>query len=273
MITAFFIPNYMKKLFKLRGKLPSRTITIIELAGAALLLMSWQLLVSFGHIPHSILPTPTDVLKAFPELHFNDYLIANTIQSVKLNMLGYLEAVVIALPLGLIIGLFPVFNALSRKYIDAARFIPLTAVTGLFIAWFGIDINMKIQFLAFGIAIYLLPVVMQRVSEVEKVYEQTAYTLGASKWQMIKTVFIPKVMSSISDDIRVLVAISWTYIIVAEMMNSSGGIGSMIFLSARQGRLDKVFAMLIVIVLIGFVQDKTFIWLDKKFFPHKHLQR
>jgi NitT/TauT family transport system permease protein len=263
----------MKQYFKLRGKLPSSSITIIELIGALILLSTWQLLTMFGHIPHSILPTPVEVVKAFHELHFNDYLIVNSIQSIKLNMLGYLEAVAIALPLGMIIGLFPVFNALSKKYIDAARFIPLTAVTGLFIAWFGIDMNMKVQFLAFGIAIYLLPVVMQRVSEVEKVYEQTAYTLGATKWQMIKTVFIPRVFSSISDDIRVLVAISWTYIIVAEMMNSSGGIGSMIFLAARQGRLDKVFAMLIVIILIGFVQDKVFVWLDKKVFPHKHLQK
>jgi NitT/TauT family transport system permease protein len=78
-------------------------------------------------------------------------------------------------------------------------------------------------------------------------------------------------MSRVSDDIRVLTAISWTYIIVAEMINKNGGIGAMIFTAARQSRLDKVFAILILIIIIGFIQDKIFHWLDRKLFPHKHI--
>jgi NitT/TauT family transport system permease protein len=163
------------------------------------------------------------------------------------------------------------FRELFGKPVDALRFVPLTALTGLFIAWFGIDMNMKVQFLAFGIIVYLLPVVMQRINEVDKVYPQTSYTLGAIKWQTIKSVYFPAVMSKVSDDIRVLTAISWTYIIVPEMINSNGGIGALIFKSARQSRLDKVFAILILIVIIGFLQDRLFKFLDKIIFPHKYI--
>jgi NitT/TauT family transport system permease protein len=187
--------------------------------------------------------------------------------------MGYLEAIVVSIPLGFLLGLFPLFKKLSSKYIDAIRFIPLTAVTGLFIAWFGIETNMKVQFLAFGILVYLLPVVVQRVQEVDNIYLQTAYTLGASKWQIIRTVFIPSVLAKISDDIRVLVAISWTYIIVAELINKSGGIGAMIWTASRQSRIDKVFALLIVIILIGIAQDKLFDWIDRRLFPYKHLPK
>jgi ABC-type nitrate/sulfonate/bicarbonate transport system permease component len=223
-----------------------------------------------GWVSKAVLPPPIAVIKSFKELHFKDQVVRETGYSVGLNILGYLEAILISILLGFTIGLVPFFRALLNKFFNSTRFIPLTAVTGLFIAWFGIDSNMKVQFLAFGIFVYLLPVVIQRIDEVLDIYLQTAYTLGASKWQQIRTVYFPSVASRIIDDIRVLTAISWTYIIIAEMMNQTGGIGSLIHLSGRQSRLDKVFALLIVIVIIGIIQDRLFAWLDKKIFSFKY---
>lgn len=222
-------------------------------------------------INNSLLPSPLEVLSSYGTLWKKDNLLGNAAYSIYLNLLGYIIAILIALPIGFLIGLFPLFRALFHRNIDALRFVPLTAVTGLFIAWFGIETNMKVAFLAFGIIVYLLPVIIQRIDEVEGVYTQTAYTLGASKWQQIKTVFIPAVISRVSDDIRVLVAISWTYIIVAELVNAnSGGIGALAFKSARQSHIDKVFAILLLIILIGFVQDKLFSLLDRILFAHKY---
>jgi len=168
------------------------------------------------------------------------------------------------------VGLFTPVGAVFNRFLEAIRYVPLTAVTGLFIAWFGIYMNMKVQFLAFGIFVYLLPVVVSRVKELDDVYVQTAETLGASKLQIIWKVFLPGVLSRVSDDIRVLTAISWTYIIVAELINNEGGIGALIFRASRQSRLDKVFACLFVIILIGVAQDKIFIWLDRRLFKYKY---
>ena len=78
------------------------------------------------------------------------------------------------------------------------------------------------------------------------------------------------VFSKLLDDIRVLTAISWTYIIIAELLNRTRGIGSLIFLKGKQGQIDKVFAILIVIVLIGFLQDRAFAYLDRRLNPHKY---
>ena len=230
-----------------------------------------------GWVRKAIIPPPGDVLRAFGKLHFDkdgkvrkNTVIVETGYSLSLNVLGYVEAIIVSIILGFLIGLIPFFRALLSRWVNAVRFVPLTAVTGLFVAWFGIDSNMKIQFLAFGIIVYLLPVVVQRIDEVKKIYLQTAYTLGATKWQLIKTVYFPSVASKIIDDVRVLTAISWTYIIIAEMLNQTGGIGSLIFLSGKQGQLDKVFALLIIIVLIGVIQDKLFAWLDKLIFKYKY---
>lgn len=257
--------------FTLRGKLDNKIKTILEFSGFIFLLFIWWYLAKYIYTD-AILPTPYQVLSSYKEMYLStkDALIDNILYSLKLNFLGYFEAICIAIPIGFIIGLFPIFKTMFNRHIDAIRFLPLTAITGLFIAWFGIELNMKVQFLAFGIFVYLLPVVIQRIYEVQEVYVQTLYTLGANKWNIIRRVFIPAVISKLSDDIRVLVAISWTYIIVAELVNKSGGIGALIFTTARQSRLDKVFAILFLIIMIGVIQDKIFIFLDKKIFKHKY---
>jgi NitT/TauT family transport system permease protein len=114
-------------------------------------------------------------------------------------------------------------------------------------------------------------VVVQRIDDVENVYVQTAQTLGATMWQKITSVFIPAVLSKIIDDIRVLVAISWTYITIAESLNMTNGIGKLAVQAGRNSRIDKVFALLVLIIVIGFLQDKLFVFIDRKLFPHKYV--
>lgn len=219
---------------------------------------------------YPLLPRPDRVVSSYTPLIKEDALAKNTGRSVWLNLQGYFWAMVIAIPLGFLIGLLPLFRGLFSKQVNALRYLPLSALTGLFIIWFGIEDQMKIAFLAFGIIVYLLPVVVQRIDEVEDVYLKTVFTLGATNWQTIRSVYLPAVMSKLMDDIRVLTAISWTYIIIAELLNRQGGIGSLIYIKARQGQVDRVFAVLLVIILIGFVQDRLFVYIDQRLFPHKH---
>jgi NitT/TauT family transport system permease protein len=217
----------------------------------------------------TILPSPLTVVLAIPEMFYKDNLIPNVFKSIKLNLLGYAFAIIISLIAGFLIGLVPIIRGLFSRILDAGRFIPLTAVTGIFILWFGIGNEMKIIFLSFGILVYLIPVVVQRIDEVQSVYLHTVYTLGASAWQTIRSVYIPYVLSKLIDDVRVLTAISWTYITIAEMLNKSGGIGQLIWEAKRQSRIDKAFAVLLIIVLIGILQDRLFVFLNQIFFPHK----
>ena len=130
--------------------------------------------------------------------------------------------------------------------------------------------SMKVSFLAFGIIVYLLPIVVQRITEVADIYLKTTFTLGATDWQTIKTVYFPAVMSKLMDDVRVITAISWTYIIIAELLGKEGGIGALMHTNGRQGQTEKVFVGLAMIILVGYLQDRIFIFIDKRLFPHKH---
>ncbi len=293
-----------KDLFQLRKTLDKKTSTILAIGGVLFLLAIWILLstpfldnpdymdqaaieaaIKSGEmentptnnpekvaiVPRSSLPHPTRVFTAYGDLYRDNDLIQNAAKSIGLNIGGYIKAILWSMPLGFIIGLIPLFRGSFQKIVNAIRFIPLTAVTVLFIVWFGIGIPMKVNFLAFGIMIYLLPVIVQRIDEVNDVYLKTVYTLGANAWQTVRTVYIPSVLSRLSDDIRILTAISWTYIIVAETSGDQGGLGSLIYKAAqRMGRIDKTFAILILIILIGVFQDRIFGYLDRRFFPHKY---
>ncbi|NCS92454.1 MAG: ABC transporter permease subunit [Leptospira sp.] len=244
---------------------------IYNISGFLIILACWSLISFFGIFSELILPSPLSVFLSLPKMFESDNLLQNIIYSLYLNFAGYGQAVGLALPLGFLLGLFPTVRKIFSKYIDAIRYIPLTATLGLFIAWFGIEDTMKIQFLSFGIFVYLLPTVVQRIDEVDKVHLDTTYTLGASRWQQVYTVYLPSVLSRVSDDIRVLVAISWTYLVVAEVINRTGGLGALAYLSARQSKIDQVYGVLLVIMLIGLLQDKLLYFIDKLLFPYKKI--
>jgi len=265
--------SFATSMFELRGKISKTQSIVIGVLGFILILLGWYFITDGNKEIQGLIPTPSSVLDSFKELNNKDYIIVNSWKSIVRNYYGYFKAVVYALPIGFLIGLLPLFRALFSKYVDAIRFIPLAATTGMFIIWFGIDGEVKVNFLSFGIFVYLLPIVVQRIDDVQKVYVQTAKTMGASKWQIIKTVFIPDVLSSVFNDIRVIIAISWTYIVIAELINADGGLGVMVHTAARQSRIDKVFAILLTIIVIGVLQDFLFTWLDKILFPHKYTNK
>jgi len=119
---------------------------------------------------YPIVPRPDEVIKAIPKMVKNDKLISNTGLSLWRNIQGYIWAILIAIPFGFLLGLLPLFKGLFSRPVDAMRFLPLTALTGVFMLAFGTEEKMKVTFLAFGIFVYLLPVVVQRVREVSEVY-------------------------------------------------------------------------------------------------------
>lgn len=237
------------------------------------MLMVWYFVTAGAEpiITNGILPKPFDVFLSFGDLYYDNELIKNICRSIGFNLSGYMEAVLLSLPLGFALGLVPFFRGSLQRPVDAIRYIPLPAAIGLFIAWFGLGTGLKVHFLAFGILIYLIPVVVQRIDEVNEVYLKTVFTLGANNWQTITSVYLPSVFSRLFDDIRILTAISWTYIIIAESIGGEGGIGALIWrVGQRQGRTDKIFALLIIIIIIGIIQDKIFTALDRTFFPFKY---
>lgn len=242
---------------------------INNIVGWGALLLIW--LIASQFVSNGILPTPLATFDKAIELVTKNHLWANMLFSLRINFSGYIIALIVAIPIGFILGLNRRTREMFGVQIDSMRFIPITALGGLFVALFNFTIWTKVNFLAFGIVVYLIPVVVQRIDEINKVHIQMMKTLGATKWQMFKHVQWKSVVSRLSDDIRILVCTSWTYIIVAEMKNMTEGLGTLVFLAEKQSSTAMVYALLIVFVIIGTTQDKLFKFLDKLIFPFKYI--
>lgn len=243
---------------------------ILNILGWLTLLGIWFLISKFNLINGHILPSPSKTYNAFIEMLKENHLMSNIGFSLKINFIGYMIAIGTAIPIGFCLGLFKTTREMFSQPINSLRFIPITALGGLFIVISGLSIWTKIYFLAFGIWVYLVPVVVQRISEVSEVHIQMMRTLGSSRYQIFRYVQFPFVMSRLSDDIRILVGISWTYIIVAELKNVQGGLGSLIWLGEKQSNTGIVYAAIIIIVILGVLQDWLFKMFDKLLFKFKY---
>jgi ABC-type nitrate/sulfonate/bicarbonate transport system permease component len=161
------VKRIIKKLFTIGEDASPKQAFFISTLGWLLLLFTWWLFPTMKWVDSLILPSPMDVVKSFRVLIYEKNLFFNMGYSISVNGLGYLQAIVIAVPLGFLIALVPFFRHLVSKQIEAIRFTPLPATTGMFMALFGIGLNVKVQFLAFGIFVYLLPAVVQRIDEIK----------------------------------------------------------------------------------------------------------
>jgi NitT/TauT family transport system permease protein len=132
---------------------------------------------------------------------------------------------------------------------------PIVAFIPLLIVWFGIDEAEKVAFLFLGTFVYLVPVIVAAIRAVPDEYVDTAYTLGASRWQVIRTVLIPAALPEIFDSFRVMNAVSWTYVVLAESVNPGTSLGYLIHLSYTHSRPDWSFAGLFVIGGVGLLTD------------------
>lgn len=272
----------LSELFRLGSnpKLKKTEYLLVSFVGLFLFLVLWWFTCLTGVISPKILPNPISVFLSGIELFSEFNLLDNTLFSIRLNFTSYIYALLTAIPLGFIIGLYPIGNILVGRYINSIRYLPIPAITGLFIAIFGLTFSMKVSFLSFGLFIYILPAVVSKIQVLnnensdEHIYLQTIKTLGATSWQKFRYVYFPYVMREISQEIINLTAISWSYVVISELIYKSGsdinGIGSLIYTLTRMGRIDAVYFCLFFVILIGVLQDIILNKLDKFIFKSKY---
>jgi NitT/TauT family transport system permease protein len=242
-------------LFDLRAPLPRSTAVALGVVMPALVLGLWCLLTYGGFAPPDFLPSPTEVVRGTLQLFIEHDLWGAILTSTRRILLAFLIASAVALPLGVLMGAFEPVNRLFEPIVAPLRYMPISAFIPLLILWFGIYEKQKIAFLFLGVFVYLLPVVVSAIRAVPDELVQTARTLGASKLQVIRTVLLPAALPEIFDSFRVMNAISWTYVILAEAVNPEHGLGYMVELARTHQKASWSFAGLLVIGGIGLLTD------------------
>jgi NitT/TauT family transport system permease protein len=244
-----------KQLLALRTPIPQGVSFALGLVAPIVVLGAWCVTTYGGLAPPDFLPSPTEVLRGTLQLFLEYDLWGAIVISTRRIAIAFLLASAVALPLGVLMGSFDLVNRLFEPIVAPLRYMPISAFIPLLILWFGIYEKEKIAFLFLGVFVYLLPVVVSAIRAVPEELVQTALTLGASRGQVIRSVLVPAALPEIFDSFRVMNAISWTYVILAEAVNPEHGLGYMVELARTHQKASWSFAGLLVIGGIGLLTD------------------
>lgn len=223
-----------------------------------LILGAWCAVTFTGMVSEIFLPSPVQVIHRMIEMHLDGSLWMSCWESTKRVMVGWIWSVVIALPCGMLMANSRKFSAFVQPIIEFARYLPVVALVPLTLLYMGIDESQKYMIIFLGTFFQLVLMVCDTVSGIDKNMINAARTLGASKWQIYKEVIFPAALPGLMDDFRMTIGWAWTYLVVAEMVAASNGLGYMILRSQRYLATDTIFAGLILIGLIGLITDWLF---------------
>lgn len=250
----------------IRKPIPRRWQLILGVAAWAAVVLFWFLLTRSDLLPPLVLPDPAGVVKALARLAIEYNLLGNVFQSWWRIAQAFFWSVVVAIPLGLLMGSFSWVFHLVNPIAAPMRSMPITAFLPAFIALFGMDETMKVGFLFFGMFFYLLAVVVEEVSRVDHALLETAYTLGAKVPQALWLLFRAS-LPAIFGSFRILYDIGWTYVILAEMVNARKGVGYMVEAARKVLDFERVYAGIIAIGVAAFLFRWLLTALDRRLFP------
>lgn len=247
------------------------------MAGFALVIGVWSLFAYTGAAPalglsnlHNpfFLPSPGTVGKTLYNMFAHEGFAHDVWASTRRIGLGFLISTAIGIPLGVAIGSFRVVQAFFEPVIAAIRYMPASAFIPLLIIWFGIYEKEKIAVIFIGVFFPLTLLIADVSANIPKELLNIAYTLGASRWQVFWRVLLPASWPGVLDNMRIGIGWAWTYLIVAELVAASTGIGHVILAASRFLRTDEIIAGIITIGILGLLTDALFRWAYWLLFPY-----
>jgi NitT/TauT family transport system permease protein len=256
----------MADLFAIRREVSPRARVALAFVSWGAVMSVWFVLTHWKLLPAFTLPPPEGVVKALGRLWSEYNLLGNVFMSWWRIAQAFLWCVAIAVPLGLLMASFRWLHELVNPIAAPMRSMPITAFVPAFIALLGMEETMKVGFLWFGMFFYLLAVVVEEVNKVDNSLLETAYTLGAKRHQVLWLMFRAS-FPGIFGSFRILYDIGWTYVILAEMVNSRKGVGYMVEAARKVLDFERVYAGIIAIGVAAFLFRFLLTVLEKQLFP------
>ena len=260
-------PRRWKDFLTPREPIPKSLYLILTFSSFAFFLIIWSILTYARLVDPLFLPSPGRVFQAGYDLFLELGFTSDILNSVYRVMVGFLAAAIIGVPLGLVMGTFRAAEAFTEPVVGFIRYMPASAFIPLFILWLGIGDVEKIAIIFVGSFFQLVLMVAVVAKNIQKDLFETAYTLGARRFQVIRKVLLPASLPGIVDTLRIIVGWAWTYIIVAELVASASGIGYMIISSQRMLRTGNIIFGILTIGMLGLITDYFFKWLYNRLFP------
>jgi NitT/TauT family transport system permease protein len=260
-------------LFALRIAPPRTTRRLVGAAAVGAIVLVWWLITA-GAVENRlvspiILPSPAEVVRAFPSLLNERALVQSVAATLKRVLVGFGLATLVGVPLGIVAGAWRVVEAGAAPIALFGRNLPVAALIPLTILWFGIDETQKTMFIFIATVPFVYSDVVAAIADVPDRYVETAQTLGASSFQIVTKVLVALALPQIYNSLRHLFGLAFGYIMLAELINAEHGLGYLLMTSQRRGLSEHIILILIIIGLLAYGIDRLLFFFQRGLFPYR----
>jgi NitT/TauT family transport system permease protein len=224
----------------------------------AVLLALWAAATFGGWVQPLFLADPVRTFLAGYELIVRFGFLADIAATIWRVVGGFLIAAAVGVPLGIAMGAYKPIEAFFEPFVTFARYLPASAFIPLLILWAGVGESEKLAVIFLGSVFQIVVMVTVAVGSCRLDLFEAAYTLGSTHTTVVTRVLLPAAAPRIAESLRVVLGWAWTYVIVAELIGASSGIGHMIMDSQRLLDTGQMIFGIVVIGLIGLASDLLF---------------
>ncbi len=269
---AFIPPR--ERFLETRGTVSRHQTLILGLIGVIAFFGVWEI----GHYltpetQRRFLPSVEQVVGRIYFLTAEKNFIADVGKSVYRIYLSFLVACLLAVPVGVLMGAFVKLRALINPTVGGARYLPAASFVPLLLVYFGPTDFAKMALLFLGCVFFLIALILDNVLSVPKEYIESAQTMGASRSHIVLHVTFPAAAPMIVDSMRNMIAVSWTYLVIAEIVAATDGIGAVMMRAARFLHVDDIMAGILTIGILGVLTDISFRVMSRALFPYLYRRR
>ena len=227
---------------------------------------AWAFFTLGGYVSPTFLASPIAMVKE-GYLLFTEFNFMHDIGMTVWRVFGgFVLAALVAVPLGIAMGAYKPVEAFFEPFVSFCRYLPASAFIPLLILWAGLGEAQKLLVIFIGSVFQIILMVAVTVGGARRDLMEAAYTLGADSRGIVRRVLIPGAAPGIAETLRLVLGWAWTYVIVAELIGSSSGIGHMITDSQALLNTGQIIFGIIVIGVIGLISDFAFKALNRRLF-------
>ncbi|MEM7462718.1 MAG: ABC transporter permease [Pseudomonadota bacterium] len=201
----------------------------------------------------------------------NYLLWLDTWDSLARLGMGMAIATSLALTIGLLIGFIPHVRSTLAPFVATFSLIPPITILPILFIVFGLGEAAKVALIVVGTAPVMIRSTAQNVMNIPREMIIKAETLGASVWQMLTRLVLPQTLPGLINSMRLALVPAWIFLISAEAIASTTGLGYRIFLVRRYLAMDVILPYVIWITLLAFVIDRLLLMLSRRAFPWSHM--
>jgi NitT/TauT family transport system permease protein len=231
-----------------------------------LFVAAWALATFGGYVSPTFLADPATMLREGWNLLAQHGFIKDIGVTIWRVGGGFLLAAGIGVPLGMAMGAYKPIEAFFEPFISFSRYLPASAFIPLLILWAGTGEAQKLLVIFVGSFFQIVLMVAMVIGSTRRDLVEAAYTLGSSDREIVRRVLLPNGAPQIAEILRLVLGWAWTYVIVAELIGASSGIGHMIMDSQALLNTGQIIFGIIVIGVIGLISDFAFKALNRRLF-------